>query len=113
MRGQLWGAFDVRFQPFRMSNSKCFDGSDRRLSCLACHDPHHEVVQDAGSYDPKCLACHGAGAAHTGTATVKSCPVAKTGCVSCHMPKVDVPGLHQPFTDHQIRIVRANEPYPD
>ncbi|MGA3024596.1 MAG: multiheme c-type cytochrome [Bryobacteraceae bacterium] len=120
MRGQLWGPFDVRFQPYRMANSKCFDGADRRLSCLACHDPHREVVQDAGSYDAKCLACHDANArarsaqsSGPGSAARKSCPVAGANCVTCHMPKVDVPGLHQPFTDHQIRIVRAEDAYPD
>jgi hypothetical protein len=28
------------------------------------------------------------------------------------MPKTDLPGAHRQFTDHQIRIVRANEAYP-
>lgn len=111
MSGTVWGAFDVRFQPYRLSNSKCFDGADRRISCTACHDPHHEVVKDAGSYDVKCLACHSSSSAHP--ETVKSCPVGRTGCVTCHMPKVDMPGMHQAFTDHQIRIVRANDKYPD
>ncbi len=112
MRGPLWGPFDVRFQPYRLANSKCFDGADPRISCVACHDPHHEVVRGAASYDAKCVACHGT-SAHPASATIKSCPVATTGCVTCHMPRVDVPGLHQPFTDHQIRIVRANDKFPD
>ena len=42
----------------------------------------------------------------------KACPVAKTNCVSCHMPKLDLPGAHYKFTDHRIRIVKPNEPYP-
>jgi formate-dependent nitrite reductase cytochrome c552 subunit len=39
--------------------------------------------------------------------------VAKTNCVGCHMPKIDLPGAHAKFTDHQIRIVRAGDPYPN
>ena len=29
------------------------------------------------------------------------------------MPKVNLPGGHMAFTDHQIRIVRPGEPYPN
>ena len=116
VRDHLRGEINVRFQPYRLANSKCFDGSDRRISCIACHDPHQEVVRDRASYDSKCLACHGAtgpaAAAHE-TASPKSCPVAHSDCVNCHMPKVALPGGHQIFTDHDIRVVRANEPYPN
>lgn len=110
MNGALRGPIDVRFQPYRQANSKCYDGVDRRLSCIGCHDPHREVVRGAAAYDAKCLACHAAGAT---SANAVSCPVAKSGCTTCHMPKIDVPGMHQQFTDHQIRIVHAGEPYPD
>jgi hypothetical protein len=96
---------NVRFQPYRLTNSKCYDPADRRISCTACHNPHMEVVRGAAYYDARCTACH-AGAQ-------KTCPVAKQGCTNCHMPKLELPGAHRQFTDHQIRIVRANEPYPD
>jgi hypothetical protein len=42
----------------------------------------------------------------------KPCPVAKSRCASCHMPKIDLPGAHYRFSDHRIRIVKPNEPYP-
>jgi hypothetical protein len=29
------------------------------------------------------------------------------------MPKLEIPGSHFRFTDHEIRIVKANEKYPD
>jgi hypothetical protein len=29
------------------------------------------------------------------------------------MPKVEIPGLPYQFTDHEIRIVRKGEAYPD
>ncbi len=34
------GVLNVRFQPYRLTNSKCFDTTDSRLACAACHDPH-------------------------------------------------------------------------
>ena len=101
------GVNNVRFQPYRLVNSKCFDPEDRRIRCAACHDPHAEVDRNPASYDAKCTACHAA-ALHT-----KVCKVAKANCVGCHMPKIDLPGAHAKFTDHQIRIVRAGDPYPN
>jgi hypothetical protein len=29
------------------------------------------------------------------------------------MPKVEIPGMYAPFTDHRIRIARANTSYPN
>jgi hypothetical protein len=117
------GVVDVRFQPYRLENSKCFTGNDRRISCLACHDPHQPVNHNDAVYDSKCLACHGetkaskvapaAVATAAASPTAKTCPVAKANCVSCHMQKVELPGGHAVFTDHMIRIVKAGEPYPD
>lgn len=108
VRDRLFGQINVRFQPYRLANSRCFNGSDPRISCIACHDPHQEVVQNISSYDAKCLACHSSGA----HASAKLCPVAKSACASCHMPQVELPGAHRTFTDHYIRVVRAGEPYP-
>jgi hypothetical protein len=95
---------NVRFQPYRLANSKCYDASDPRISCIACHNPHVEVVRGAANYDARCLACH--------SGKQKICPVAKQDCTNCHMPKIGLPGAHRQFTDHQIRIVRANQAYP-
>jgi hypothetical protein len=111
VRDRLRGEINVRFQPYRMANSKCYDGGDRRMSCTTCHDPHHDIVRGAASYDSKCLACHSA--AKGASASAKSCRVATSGCSNCHMPKVELPGGHMVFTDHQIRVVRAGEPYPN
>ena len=107
------GLPDVRFQPYRLANSRCFNGTDPRISCIACHDPHKDLIRDDLWYDSKCLACHAPNARPTSTGKAKSCPVATSRCVSCHMPKTTLPGGHLHFTDHQIRIVKANEPFPD
>lgn len=105
------GPANVRFQPYRMAMSQCFDGTDPRISCIACHDPHVKVVRNTAYYDQKCLACHSA-AMSAAPRHAKVCPVAKSNCASCHMPKVPFPGGHFVFTDHDIRIVKPNEPYP-
>src|SRR5207302_8770711 len=99
------GVNNVRFQPYRLANSKCYDAADRRIRCTACHDPHRDVETSAAAYDPKCTACH--------SASTVTCKVAKKECVTCHMPKLELPGAHHKFTDHRVRIVKANEAYPD
>jgi hypothetical protein len=98
---------NVRFQPYRLTESQCFDPDDPRISCLACHDPHKEVDTKAADYDASCKACHGGR-----KAAAKTCRVSTSGCVTCHMPKLELPGAHYRFTDHRIRIVKPGEPYP-
>ena len=98
---------NVRFQPYRLTGSKCYDPDDARISCLACHNPHEEASARPVHYDAKCLACH-----QGGKPAAKACPVSKSKCVTCHMPKVELPGGHCKFSDHRIRIVKSNEPYP-
>ncbi len=101
------GVLNVRFQPYRLTNSKCYDADDKRIRCTACHNPHEEINRVDTSYDGKCLACHG------GKPSARACKTATGNCVSCHMPKIEISGSHHGFTDHEIRIVRANAPYPD
>jgi Cytochrome c554 and c-prime len=109
------GVANARFQPYRLENSRCWGDGDARLACIACHDPHQQLVHEAGAYDEKCLACHIAAPVkkvtrdHPG----KACPAGKRDCVTCHMPRIVVPNMHAPFTDHRIRIVREGEHYPD
>jgi hypothetical protein len=119
VRNHWKGVAFVRFQPYRLQNSKCFAADDPRISCLACHNPHQQVNHDQAFYDKKCLACHGETNAATTAAgpaaapAAKPCPVAKANCSTCHMPKVELPGGHARFTDHQIRIVHPGDPYPN
>jgi hypothetical protein len=115
VRNDWTGKINVRFQPYRLANSRCFDGADARISCIACHNPHQDLVTDVIRYDTKCLACHATRLAPVATARVsaKACPVADSNCVTCHMPKVRLPSGHQTFTDHDIRVVRAGEAYPN
>jgi len=125
VRNHTLGVVNVRFQPYRLANSRCFSGTDPRIACTACHDPHQDVVRDATAYDGKCQACHQTKGTAKAPALVKAdlpptlgprakpCPVASKDCVSCHMPKIKMPGGFVTFTDHQIRIVKPGEPYPN
>jgi hypothetical protein len=104
---------NLRFQPYRLVNSKCYDPSDKRIACTSCHNVHEDVVTSDLSYDRNCLACHATGTKVGAKPLARNCPVATQACVSCHMPKLELPGAHYKFTDHRIRIVKAGAPYPD
>jgi hypothetical protein len=112
MRNHWRGSAFVRFQPYRLALSKCFIGSDPRISCLACHDPHQPANRNIAFYDAKCLACHARGKPASAGITPKLCPIAKQNCTTCHMPRVELAGGHAQFTDHFIRIVATGESYP-
>jgi hypothetical protein len=110
------GIANVRAQPYRLEKSRCWGKKgDPRLTCVACHDPHQELVRDTASYDKNCLSCHLATTSakpspdHPGPA----CSVDTRNCASCHMPKYDLAEFHYKFADHDIRVVRPGDPYPD
>ena len=91
------------------------------VTCFSCHDVHGtannaDLLKPAGVL---CLECHGPNSPNgPRAATIEQHTHHKLGsrgseCVECHMPKIDLPGAHHKFTDHQIRIARAGEPYPN
>jgi len=89
----------VRFAPVGLQRSRCYRESRGRLSCITCHDPHHDDVGLPARAEKVCLSCHTSPnrlAAHL-------CPVNRvSGCVGCHMPKAEA-ARHSLFTDHWIR----------
>ena len=103
---------NLRFQPYRLTNSKCFDATDARIRCTACHDPHRELAAGAAAYDARCLACHSRTASPLTSAAKHTCRIGTRNCTDCYMPRLPLPGAHRSFTDHWIRVVRAGEPYP-
>lgn len=108
------GVGSLRFQPYRLQNSRCWGRGDPRITCVACHNPHQPLVTDSAFYDQKCLDCHltTRGAKLTADHPGPACPVSSVDCASCHMPRFEDPDMHYKFTDHQIRVVRAGEPFP-
>ena len=113
MGGSL-GLPSVRFTPYRLQNSRCWR-NDPRIQCTGCHDPHQPLAREVSVYDQKCLACHVAdkNAKPTAERPGHACLVSTKDCVSCHMPKYELPGMHHKFTDHDIRVVRAGAPIPE
>lgn len=110
------GILNLRFQPYRLEASRCWGKGDARITCMACHDPHQPRVRNLEWYDDRCLRCHRLRAVtaetkadHSGSA----CPISTNNCVTCHMPKYEMPGMHFKFTDHYIRIVRRSDSYVD
>jgi len=86
----------VRFQGVGLSMSPCYAGGSGELRCTSCHDPHDRVSRDQAAYDSVCLTCHGRGSVH------QRCPTSATDkCISCHMPKLEVPPVGD-FTNHWI-----------
>jgi hypothetical protein len=108
------GILNLRFAPYRLEKSRCWGKGDPRITCVACHDPHKPLAEDPAFYDQRCLACHAAATSSSNADHMAAvCPVSKKDCVTCHMSKYDIPGMHYKFTDHWIRITKAGEPYPD
>ncbi len=112
--GQVASTAVVRFQPYRLEESRCWrETRDERLTCVACHDPHQPLQRDDASYDQHCQQCHSAVSSPTAVAHAgKVCPKATSRCVSCHMPKVNIASMHGDFTDHFIRVVKPGEAFP-
>jgi hypothetical protein len=101
------GIAALRSQPYRLLSSRCWSDGDARLTCIACHNPHRPLVRDPIAYDARCASCHVTrGAETTREHPGRACTVGASGCVSCHMPKYDVPELRHSFTDHLIRIAQ-------
>jgi hypothetical protein len=99
---------------FSMTLSKCYRGSNAKLSCITCHDPH---VQPSGQDAParfraKCLTCHNENGC-TASATAQQASNPPDSCIACHMPKRDITGIsHSSATNHRI-VATADEPFPD
>lgn len=112
----------VRFQSRTLVLSPCYTRSAGGLSCVTCHDPHHDAETSPSAYEAKCLGCHGPGTepaagpdtprmARTRPAVLPPgeprtvCPInATSGCVKCHMPPDHQAAPHTTFTDHNIRV---------
>jgi Flp pilus assembly protein TadD len=101
--------FEINHHPYRLRQSRCWQESGRRLSCLTCHDPHRKVApaERAAHYRAACFSCHAedaCGLEHGTAAPASLAAVDRGDCVTCHMPErrtQDV--IEVVMTDHKIR----------
>ncbi|MCO6456765.1 MAG: tetratricopeptide repeat protein [Pirellulaceae bacterium] len=121
--GEIWSVFvrpandSPRASPAvsqaeQMRASACFLGSQGRLGCISCHDPHTvpEAAQRIAWYREKCLACHESRACRESDPRRQA---EADSCIACHMPRFaadDVP--HTTQTDHRVPR-RARQPASD
>jgi Flp pilus assembly protein TadD len=86
----------------QMYRSQCFHGSNGKLGCISCHDPHSVPDKDkkAAYFRGRCLQCHQETDCHAPLAARKE---KSDSCTQCHMPRSPVPGIaHTANTDHRI-----------
>ena len=85
-------------QVVALKSSECFLQSRKRITCSTCHNAHEDTPAATASVKA-CLQCHSVDAAPHAAI----CPVnAKSDCVGCHMPSVDIGPFH--LVDHFIRV---------
>ena len=88
----------------QMFASRCFLGSNRKMDCTTCHDPHHWPAADEREdyYRQSCLGCH----------QEKGCSLPldarrtrspNDSCIDCHMTRFTSSNIaHTAITDHRI-----------
>ncbi len=116
--GSEGGPIGVISHAERMQQSACFletQATPRPMECTTCHNPH-EGFREAGPayFNRTCQTCHSPAdllAAVAPAARADHAPAAN--CVACHMPKVASEVPHSSFTDHRIRVVKAQAAPPD
>jgi len=86
-------------QVVALRNTECFKQSRKGLTCVTCHDPHHDAKASEMVYTKTCRICHSLASPNH----AEICPVNQSdGCVGCHMPNQFVNGF--PMADHWIRV---------
>ena len=95
--------FEIAHAAYRLLQSACFRGSEGRLNCTSCHDPHRGSQHGTGEddYQAVCQLCH---AEQLRSLVSSSRHTPSENCVRCHMPhKRTDDVVHVVMTDHRIQ----------
>jgi hypothetical protein len=94
----------------QMRDSACYRGSEGRLGCSSCHDPHAAPEPSAAAkfYRGRCLECHSQHGCSLPEAQ-RAAPPGENSCIACHMPRLNARDVaHAAQTDHRVqRVPRA------
>jgi Flp pilus assembly protein TadD len=101
---ELRASYRTVSQVEQMQVSRCYTGSDRKLGCTSCHDPHRQPSAEmrVEFYRSRCLNCHqDRGCSLPASQRQQRQP--EDSCVACHMSKEGSSNiLHVAVTDHRI-----------
>lgn len=95
-------------QSDRLRRSACFQGSQGRMQCSTCHDPHATPPDPAAAMAARCGTCHTPDACKRDRARAEPTTVDCAGCHMVRRPPGEEP--HAGTTDHWIRRTLPQNP---
>jgi hypothetical protein len=109
IKGNHFVALD-QFEQMKMS--RCWSGSNGRLGCITCHNPHVQLQGDqaADFFRGRCLTCHAADTCRA-PQPQRQATSPPDNCILCHMPKQPTENIgHSSVTDHRILRIQSEGP---
>jgi cytochrome c-type biogenesis protein CcmH/NrfG len=88
----------------QMYGSQCYKGSQGKLGCISCHDPHLRPAaeQRVAFYRDRCQQCHAQQPCSL-SLEVRRRKSKEDSCIDCHMPRLQSPDIaHTALSDHRI-----------
>jgi hypothetical protein len=92
--------------------SRCFQGSNAKMGCTSCHDPHRQVsaAERVAEYRRRCLDCHQSRPCSVSPAQRRQ-ESPQDSCIECHMQRFKTSNIaHTAITDHRILRRPATQP---
>jgi len=109
IKGNHFVALD-QFEEMKMS--RCWAGSNGRLGCISCHNPHVQLHGDEAAtfFRGRCLTCHTEDTCRA-PRPQRQATSPSDNCIQCHMPKQPTENIgHSSVTDHRILRTQSEIP---